>query len=134
MKQSQYQVLLYYKYVDIEIPEKVREEQRKLCQSLNIKGRIIVAKEGINGTLEGLTTDTEKYIEAMEKSTYFKGIHYKKSAGTGNAFPKLSVKARKEVVTAHLVDLNPNQVTGKYITADELHESRRITKDCASKR
>jgi UPF0176 protein len=122
MKQSQHQVLLYYKYVTIDIPEKVREEQRKLCQSLNLKGRIIVAKEGINGTLEGLTEDTEKYIEAMEQSEYFKGIHYKKSAGTGDAFPKLSVKARKEVVTAHLVDLNPNQITGKYLTAEELHD------------
>ncbi|MBA3724400.1 MAG: rhodanese-related sulfurtransferase [Candidatus Levybacteria bacterium] len=121
MKKSKYQVLLYYKYVTIDIPEKVREEQRKLCQSLNLKGRIIVASEGINGTVEGLTHDTEKYIAAMEKSEYFKGIHFKKSAGTGDAFPKLSVKARKEVVTAHLLDLNPNEVTGAYITADQLH-------------
>lgn len=122
MKSSKYQVLLYYKYVDIAIPEKVREEQRRLCQELTLKGRIILAKEGINGTVEGLTEDTEKYIEAMEKSEYFKGIHYKKSAGTGNAFPKLSVKARTEVVTARMVDLNPNKVTGKYLSADELHE------------
>lgn len=122
MKQPQYQVLLYYKYADIAIPEKVREEQRKLCQSLNLKGRIIVAKEGINGTVEGLVEDTEKYIEAMEQSEYFKGIHYKKSVGTGDAFPKLSVKARDEVVTARMVDLNPNKVTGKYLSADELHE------------
>ncbi len=122
MKKPEYQVLLYYKYVDVAIPEKVREEQRRLCRELNLKGRIIVAKEGINGTLEGLTEDTEKYIEAMEQSEYFKGIHYKKSPGDGKGFPKLSVKARDEVVTARMVDLNPNKVTGKYLTADELHE------------
>jgi UPF0176 protein len=121
MKQSPYQVLLYYKYVTIEIPEKVRNEQRKLCEELGLKGRIIVASEGINGTVEGTVEATEKYIEAMEKSEYFQYIHYKKSVGTGNAFPKLSVKARKEVVTARLHDLSPNEITGKYITADELH-------------
>lgn len=122
MNNLEYQVLLYYKYINIDIPEKVREEQRRLCQSLNLKGRIIVAKEGINGTVEGTVENTEKYIAAMEQSEYFKGISYKKSAGTGNAFPKLSVKARTEVVTARLVDLNPNQVTGKYLSAEELHE------------
>lgn len=122
MKSSKYQVLLYYKYVQIEDPWATRREQIALCEKLNLKGRIIVAKEGINGTVEGLTEDTEKYVKAMQKSKYFKGIAFKRSEGTGNAFPKLSVKARNEVVTARMVDLNPNQTTGKYLSADELHK------------
>ncbi len=122
MKQAQYQVLLFYKYVEIVNPKKVRDEQRELCNSLRIKGRIIVAEEGINGTLEGTVEATEKYIKAMEESTYFKGISYKKSEGTGEAFPKLSVKYRPEVVTLHMPDLNPNKVTGKYLSAEELHQ------------
>jgi UPF0176 protein len=117
-----YQVLLYYKYVAIEDVEEVRETQRLLCLTLNLKGRIIIAKEGINGTLEGAVEDTEQYIKTMERSKYFKGISYKKSAGTGNAFPKISVKSRPEIVTAGMLALNPNNVTGKYITAEELHE------------
>jgi UPF0176 protein len=122
MNKRKYQVLLYYKYVSISDPEKVREEQRALCNSLGLKGRIIVAQEGINGTLEGTKEDTEKYISEMEKSPLFSGINYKKSAGTGVAFPKLSVRARPEIVTAGMPELNPQQVTGKYITAAELHQ------------
>ena len=122
MKSQSYQVLLYYKYVHIENPLKVRDEQRELCQRLGIKGRIIVADEGINGTLEGTVESTEKYIEEMEKSEYFKGIVYKKSVGIGDAFPRLSVKYRPEVVSAHMPELNPNKVTGKYLSADELHQ------------
>src|SRR5260370_26690298 len=99
MQKQQYQVLLYYKYGTIPDAEKVRDEMRELCLELNVKGRIIVADEGINGTVEGLVSDTEKYIEAMEKGKYFTGISYKKSAGNGKAFPKLSVKYRPEVVT-----------------------------------
>jgi len=121
MGKLDYQVLLYYKYVSIADPEKVRDEQRKLCSELNLKGRIIVAEEGINGTIEGLVPNTKKYMQAMEKSKYFKGIHFKKSVGTGHAFPKLSVKAREEVVTAKLPDVDPTKVTGKYISAEELH-------------
>lgn len=122
MANHHFQILLYYKYIAIDDPESVRDEQRALCESLGLKGRIIVAQEGINGTVEGLTENTEKYIRAMEESKYFKGIYYKKSQGTGKAFPKLSVKVRPEVVTAGLPDLNPNKVTGKYLTADELHQ------------
>jgi len=121
MKKSEYQVLLYYKYISVPEAQKVRDEQKELCVKLNLKGRIIVADEGINGTVEGTVADTEKYIKAMEKIPYFKGISYKKSSGTGNAFPKLSVKYRPEVVTTKIKNLNPQQVTGKYITAEELH-------------
>lgn len=122
MQNTKYQVLLYYKYVAVEDPEKLKESQIKLCRELNIKGRIIVAKEGINGTLEGLTENTQQYIKELEKDPRFKGINFKKSAGDGNAFPKLSVKSRPEIVAARLPDLNPNETTGKYITADELHD------------
>ena len=48
-----HQVLLYYKYTYVEDPEKLRDMQRRLCEQLNLRGRIIVAKEGINGTVEG---------------------------------------------------------------------------------
>lgn len=121
MRKSQYQVLLYYKYVSVPDAQKVRDEQKELCLKLDLKGRIIVADEGINGTVEGTVSNTEKYIKAMEKISYFKGISYKKSIGTGLAFPKLSVKYRPEVVTTKIKNLNPQHVTGKYITADELH-------------
>lgn len=121
MAKQDFQVLLYYKYVSIPHPEEVRDEQYALCESLNIKGRIIVAHEGINGTVEGTVDATEKYIAAMEKSEYFSGITFKKSRGNGNAFPKLSVRARPEIVTAHLPHLNPQKTTGKYISAEELH-------------
>lgn len=121
MQKPTYQVLLYYKYVSVEDPEKTRGQQRILCESLNLKGRIIIAMEGINGTVEGLTEDTRRYIEEMDSHAYFNGIHYKKSIGTGRAFPKLSVRIRPEIVTAGIPELNPNNITGTYITAEELH-------------
>jgi len=116
-----YQVLLYYKYVPVEKPEKLRDEQKELCTRLSLKGRIIVAGEGINGTLEGTQEDTEKYITELEKDQRFKDINFKKSIGDGNAFSKLSVKSRPEIVAARQ-PINPNEVTGKYLSADELHK------------
>jgi UPF0176 protein len=122
MTNTQYQVLLYYKYINIDDPEKLKNKQRELCSKLNLKGRIIIAREGINGTLEGTLEDTEKYISELTSDLRFKDINFKKSVGTGNAFPKLSIKVRPEIVAARLVDVDPNKVSGKYINADELHE------------
>lgn len=122
MHDHNYQVLLYYKYVDIKDPQTVLKEQRELCGKLSLKGRIIIATEGINGTVEGTVENTERYIEAMQKSKYFNGISFKKSSGTGVVFPRLSVKVRNEIVSAHMPEFNPNKLTGKYLSVDSLHE------------
>jgi UPF0176 protein len=117
-----YQILLFYKYTEIGDPEAEKSRQEELCEKLKLKCRMIVAKEGINGTLEGSVKNTEKYISEISKDDRFKDIHWKKSEGNGIAFPKISVKVRSEIVALGLQkDINPNQTSGKYITAEELH-------------
>jgi UPF0176 protein len=118
---TNYRVLLYYKYVHIDDPKEVMKDQRVLCESLHLKGRIIIADEGINGTVEGTDKACVRYMKELKKSPLFSDISFKISEGNGNAFPKLSIKVRKEIVTAN-VDVKPWQTTGKYITAEELHE------------
>lgn len=119
-----YTVLLFYKYTPIEDPEKMRDSQRHLCERLNLKGRLIVADEGLNVTLEGLTENVEEYIKELSKDPRFQDIQFKKSVGNGQAFPKLSVKWRKEIVAGRLgdQDIKPYEVTGQYIYAEQLHD------------
>ncbi|OGE18200.1 hypothetical protein A3F00_02775 [Candidatus Daviesbacteria bacterium RIFCSPHIGHO2_12_FULL_37_11] len=119
---SRFNVLLFYKYTKISDPEEFRVEHLKLCEKLKLKGRIIIASEGINGTVEGTIKNTEKYIKTLTKDERFSDIHFKKSIGDGKAFPKLSIKVREEIVSAHLNnDKNPKKLTGNYITPEQLH-------------
>ncbi len=117
-------ILLFYKYTRIEDPEAFRDAQRALCVKLELKGRIIVAHEGINATFEGTAENVEKYKAELAKDARFQNIHYKISDGTGNAFPKLIVKARKEIVSLHLgdEDFDPNVTTGVHLKPEELRE------------
>ncbi len=121
---NMYQILLFYKYTPIEDPQALANEQRALCQRLNLKCRSIIAKEGVNVTLEGKTENTEEYIRIMKADPRFTDIHFKKSPGTGNAFPKVSIKVRDEIVSLGLGenDFSPTQVTGKYLQTEELHD------------
>lgn len=92
-------IILFYKFVPVADPLSVMFWQRNVCERLNLKGRIIVADHGINGTLGGLMSDIKQYIRDMNKHPAFKDIHYKWSDGSRNDFPRLSVKVRKELVT-----------------------------------
>jgi UPF0176 protein len=126
-----YEILLYYKYTNIAEPEALKATQEELCKNLNLKGRIIIAKEGINGTVEGLQEHTQKYIDELVKDSRFSDIHFKRSVGTGKAFPKLSIKVRSEIVSAHLGadDFSPAEITGKYMSPEELHELLKSDKE-----
>ncbi len=118
------QILLFYKYVRINNPEEVRDWLEAFCRKFSLKGRLIVASEGLNVTLEGKTADTESFIKELEKDERFLNIHMKRSVGTGVAFPKLSVKVRPEIVSLHLgvCDIDPNQLTGIHLNPEELHD------------
>jgi UPF0176 protein len=91
-------IILYYGFTPIADPESVKLWQKTLCESLNIKGRILISPHGINGTLGGHMDDVKKYIKATRQYPGFKKIDFKWSEGTGNDFPKLKIKIRDELV------------------------------------
>ncbi len=127
MNSMEYRVILFYKYVHIADPEAVAKRERETCEKLGLRGRCIIATEGINATYEGTKENIQEYIKELQKNKKdgrFQNIHFKLSAGTGDAFPKLSVKVRKEIVSLHLgtCDINPNEITGIHLKPEELHE------------
>ncbi len=120
-------VILYYKFVPVADPEMTMRWQKELCRRLNLKGRIIVSKHGINGTLGGDIEDLREYKREMNRSVIFKGIVYKWSDGTGNDFPRLSVKVRPELVAFDVpdeIEVNENGVVGggRHLKPEEVHK------------
>lgn len=119
-----YQVLLFYKYVDIADPQALAERVRTLAAELSLMGRVIVAHEGINGTLEGTTENTEKFVTQFFIDPRFADVQVKRSAGEGESFPRLSVKVRKEIVGTGFTEeeANPRVKTAPRVAPDELRQ------------
>lgn len=92
-------IILYYGFTPIADPEAVRLWQRNLCESLGLKGRILISKHGINGTLGGDMSAVKKYVRQTKEYAGFKKIDFKWSDGLGDDFPRLRVRVRDEVVT-----------------------------------
>ncbi len=128
---NMHEILLYYKYTKIADPKQLMRDQTALCKALDLKGRILISHEGINGTLGGLPENTQKYIDAMKADARFQDVHWKRSTGPTDAFPRLSVRVREEIVTGRLSthEVDPNQITGKRLTPDELHKWFKEKKD-----
>lgn len=114
-------ILLYYKYVPVPDPAAETEAHRALARSLDLKGRILIGNEGINGTCSGTEENVEKYKAALNAHPLFSGIVFKESDHPTHAFKKLFVRLRPEVVTLRSDVVA--QDAAPYITPIELHEA-----------
>lgn len=120
-------IILYYGFAPIADPEAVRLWQTTLCDSLGLKGRILISRHGINGTLGGDMSALKNYVKQSKQYPGFKKIDFKWSDGTGNDFPRLSVKVREELVTFGSpgeikVDESGVVGGGKHLAPEEVHE------------
>ncbi|GAA3254784.1 hypothetical protein LMG8520_0628 [Lactococcus lactis subsp. lactis] len=119
-----YRVLLYYQYVPIEDGETFAQKHLSDCKELGLKGRILVADEGINGTVSGTVDQTNAYMELMKNDPRFSSTIFKIDEAEQNAFKKIHVRYRPELVNLSLEDdVNPLELTGAYLDPKEFREA-----------
>ena len=120
-------ILLFYAFTTLVDPEAVRLWQRDLGQSLGLGGRIILSKHGINGTVGGDVRAVKMYLRKTREYAPFRDIDVKWSEGTGDDFPRLSVRVRDELVSFGAPDELRVDETGVVgggarLTPEQLHE------------
>jgi len=92
-------ILLFYIFTPLTDPHAVRLWQRDLCEFLGLGGRIIISKDGINGTVGGELRAVKRYVRKTREYGPFATIDFKWSEGNGGDFPRLSVRVRDELVS-----------------------------------
>jgi len=120
-------IILYYKFAPISDPEAIRLWQKALCERLNLKGRILISKHGINGTVGGDLDDVKTYVKETKSYPSFKGTTFKWSDGSRDDFPRLSIKVRSEIVAfdaADELEVDANGVVGggRHLKPEEVHK------------
>ncbi|WP_298041532.1 rhodanese-related sulfurtransferase [uncultured Microbacterium sp.] len=126
-------IVLFYAFTPLPDPEAIRIWQRDLGEALGLRGRLIISKDGINGTLGGDIWALKKWSRSFRSYAPFADADIKWSEGTGLDdegrsldFPKLSVKVRDEIVSFGApgelrVDENGVVGGGIRLSPDELH-------------
>lgn len=121
-------ILLYYKFTPLSDPEAVKLWQKTLCESLNLRGRILMSRHGLNGTVGGDIDDLKAYIRATKQYPGFRDTVFKWSDGAREDFPRMSVKSRRELVGFKNADdefeVDENGVIGggKHLKPQEVNE------------
>ncbi|MFC7370565.1 rhodanese-related sulfurtransferase [Fictibacillus iocasae] len=119
-----YEVLLFYKYVKIDDPSAFKEEHVQACKELGIVGRIIVAEEGLNGTVSGAPEQTNAYMALLQSDERFSDMIFKVESSAVQAFKKIKIKVKPEIVNFNLADdVNPNETTGTHLSPKEWLEA-----------
>lgn len=117
-----YNTLLYYCYTTIENAEQFALDHLEFCKSLGLTGRIIVADEGLNGTVSGTDESCKTYMQTLLADSRFAKIDFKVDEVTEPSFVKMHVRYKSEIVHSGLRDpkiINPEKKTGKHLEPKE---------------
>ena len=117
---SPYLVLKYYYYVPIEDIIPFREKHHAYCIAHNLRGRIKVAPEGINGTVSGLVKDCKAYMRYVKRDPRFANIIFNITPSTTHVHEKLHVRLKKEIIRADMpfhIDERNHEAGKEYVDA-----------------
>lgn len=123
MTEGKFKVILFYlyKHISEENVKMLKEVESSVCSVLDLKGRIILAKEGINGTLEGTPENIEKFQKHIKTFKHFKKLTFKESFSNGEALSNMRVMIKPEIVSTKLPKrIDPTKVTGRHMNPAEM--------------
>jgi UPF0176 protein len=113
--QSQIVVCALYKFVTLEKFQDLRQPLLKVMEYNKIRGTLLLASEGINGTVASNRQGIDALLAWFEKDTRLGNIVLKESFETSNPFNRIKVKLKKEIVTMGIEGIDPKQVVGTYV-------------------
>ena len=104
-----------YKFTRLDDFETIQLPLKGFLDSLSVKGTLLLAREGINGTISGNQSSLEKVLEYLQSDSRFLGLEYKFSYSKKTPFKRLKVKLKKEIVTMGLTEIDPTHSVGTYV-------------------
>ena len=119
---DKYIISTFYKFLVLENYKELKIKFDKSLSKTNIKGTILLANEGVNGTIAGSESDLKKFFLYMDKFSQFKDITPKFSSSNKNPFLRMKVRLKKEIVTIGIPEVSPSNLVGKYLNVEEWNE------------
>lgn len=120
--QHQMVVVAFYKFVLLPDYKEKRPPLLSFCQAHNIKGTILLAKEGINSTIAGTRENIDAVIAYLRSDERLQDLEVKESLAEINPFKRLKVKLKKEIVTLGVPEVDPNLHVGNYVPPQQWNQ------------
>jgi UPF0176 protein len=117
-----YLIATFYKFATISELKTKQQQILAWCQSHEVKGTIILAEEGINGTIAGSEKAIASVITNLRSLPNLTDLEHKISTAEKPPFVRLKVKIKAEIVTLGLPEINPNQQVGTYVDPQDWNQ------------
>lgn len=115
-------VAALYKFVEIDDLLSLQSNLYEICEKNNIMGTILIANEGINGTISGKNNEINQTISLLKSDKRFANIEIKYSSTNKQPFHRMKVRLKKEIVTIGLPEINPNKKVGTYVNPEDWND------------
>ncbi len=111
-------VAAFYKFVDWDDFKSLKPLLDKVCNKAGTVGTILLAPEGINGTISGTAQGVQTVLEFLSCDQRLVGLTPQYSTATGKTFKRMKIKIKKEIVSMGKAEVKPAKVTGEYISPE----------------
>lgn len=108
-------VAAFYKFVPLPDYRNLRPTLQQRCEDLGLLGTILLAEEGINGTVSGSEKNIRRLFEQLQQQERMQDLHYKESWASTQIFHRLKVRLKKEIVSLGIEAVDPNRIVGEYV-------------------
>jgi UPF0176 protein len=115
-------IAAFYKFVTLDNYQDRRQPLLNLCQQHHIKGTILLAAEGINGTIAGTRSSIDTILADLRSDPCFADLEHKESIATKQPFDRLKVRLKQEIVTLGIPTIDPTNLVGTYVTPQDWNE------------
>ena len=112
---SRYLTAALYKFVDLPDHDALREPLQACCESHAVKGTLLLAREGINGTIAGPEAGVRAVLAHLRADPRLASLQHKEAWADKPPFSRMKVRLKKEIVTLRVPGLDPNQTVGQYV-------------------
>ncbi len=115
-------VAALYRFTPVENPEALQEPIKQLCDRLRVKGSLLLATEGINGTIAGVEQDIRECLQGLKQFPEFAELEHKESFATEMPFYRMKVRLKKEIVTMGVEGIDPLESVGTYVPPQDWND------------
>ena len=109
-----------YQFTTLKELPSLREEIKQKCLDWGLKGTVLLAPEGINCFISGYPEEISHFKNYLENNLQLKDLSYKENICLKHPFTRMLVKLKKEIITMGEPDIRPAEMTGPYISPQEL--------------
>jgi UPF0176 protein len=112
---SNFIVVAFYKFFELQNLEEFKDILRLIFNDTLVKGTILLAKEGINGTIAGMPSEIKNVLDELWNLDNLNDLEAKYSLAPQNPFFRMKIRLKKEIVTLGIDNISPKKEVGKYI-------------------